>query len=171
MYIDPYEKIDFDQKNWKKANFHSHAGTEPNTCGKHEISRTIELYKEAGYEILTISNHDLYSDVSDYEKKYKMLMMNGFEYSLIAHMLCINVNNIIKGKHQYVINESKKQGGFVILCHPNWQTKEYWSVKEMNELNGFAGIEIFNSLIFRLKGSGSATDKWDDLFSRISSTY
>jgi hypothetical protein len=166
MYINPYENLTKGDGQWLKANFHTHAGTGKNTCGAYEIDDVIALYKEAEYDVLTISNHDIYSDVSNYQSKHDIVLLNGIEYSQDPHMLCININNVISGTHQEAINECVKQDGFAILCHPNWQRKEYWQWKEIDMLYGYLGIEIINSLIYRLNGSGLATDTWDYLLSQ-----
>lgn len=164
MYINPYDGID-KEGHWLVTNFHTHAGTGPNTCGAYEIEDVIALYKEAGHGALAISNHDHYSDVTDLQGKYDMVLLNGFEYSQANHMLCIGVKDVIFAPHQEAINESLEQGGFAILCHPNW-FKEHWPVEEIDKLTGFTGIEIYNSVIFRLAGSGLATDIWDHLLSQ-----
>ena len=170
MYINPYQNASFGStsNHWLRANFHTHAGTGPGSCGAYEIEDVVALYQETGYNILTISNHDYYSDVQEYADKHDMVMLNGFEYTHDPqpHMLCIGVRSLITGSHQEAIDESARQGGFVILCHPNWQHKEYWPWQEIDALSGYCGIEIFNSLIFRLSGSGLATDTWDHLLSQ-----
>lgn len=166
MYIDPYEKMDLPETISLKTNFHTHAGTGENTCGAYDIASVFSLYKEAKYDVLTLSNHDLYTDVSKFQESHDLILFNGFEYSQKQHMLCINSKGLILGDHQSVINECNKQGGFVILCHPNWQKKEYWAWKDIDDLSGYAGIEIFNNVIFRLSGTGLATDTWDHLLSQ-----
>ncbi len=57
------------------------------------------------------------------------------------------------------------------MCHPNWQRKEYFPMSKMNALTGFTGIEIINMLIYRLNGSGLATDAWDSLLSQGKLVY
>ncbi len=166
MYINPYINVNKENDRWLRANFHTHAGTGENTCGELEIDQVIKYYKMAGYSVLTISNHDIYSDVSEYEKEYGMVLLNGFEYSQDKHMLCIGGDRLIMDTHQNTINACSGQGGFVILCHPNWQNKEYWPWKDIDRLHGYLGIEVMNSVIFRMTGSGLATDTWDYLLSQ-----
>ncbi len=166
MYANPYESLNFKNREWLKSNFHIHAGTGPNTCGANEIDDVISAYKEAGYDVLTISNHRLYTDASEYQKKYDMILINGYEYSDHPHMLCIGNKTAVEGTNQFAVNECLKEGGFVIMCHPNWQRKEYWSWANLMDMKGYTGIEIFNSVIFRLKGTGLATDTWDFLLSQ-----
>lgn len=166
MYINPYD-TSFNVKGvWLKSNFHTHAGTGRDTCGAYEIDDVVTLYKEAGYSVLTISNHDIFSDVSYYQMKNGITILNGYEYSQDPHMLCIGVSDVVTGTHQEAIDECLKQGGFAILCHPNWQRKEYWPWEAVDALHGYTGIEIYNGVIFRLDGTGLATDTWDYLLSQ-----
>lgn len=166
MYVNPYSDLKKMAGQWLKGNFHTHAGTGEGTCGAYDIDDVVSLYREAGYQVLTISNHDIFTDTGEYASSHGMVMPNGFEYSRSAHMLCIGVNNTILKTHQEAIDECKRQGGFTILCHPNWQVKGYWPWKDIDELKGYTGIEINNGVIYRLNGSGLATDTWDYLLSQ-----
>jgi hypothetical protein len=80
-------------------------------------------------------------------------------------MLCIGCDAVCTGNHQEAIDSCVEQGGFVILCHPNWIRKEYWPWKDIDNTSGFAGLEIYNHLIYRLEGSGLAVDTWDHILS------
>ncbi len=166
MHIDPYSAVNSGGGEWLRANFHTHAGTGKGTCGVHEIEDVVAAYKEAKYDVLTISNHDLYSDVRELQAKYEITLLNGFEHSIGPHVLCIGTKDRILGSYQEVIDECSRQGGFTIICHPNWQKKEYWPWEELDALEGHAGIEIYNGVIFRLNGTGLATDAWDHLLSQ-----
>jgi hypothetical protein len=166
MHINPYNTVNNGKGEWLKGNFHTHAGTGIGTCGVNEIDDVVAAYKDAQYSILTISNHDLFTDTKEFQSKHDIVMVNGFEYSAYPHMLCIGVNSHITGGHQEAIDECVKQGGIAVLCHPNWQRKEYWPWEDMLSLKGFTGIEIYNGVIFRLNGTGLATDTWDYLLSQ-----
>lgn len=166
MYINPYDSINDKKGLWLRTNFHTHAGTGKDTCGALEIDEVVEFYKMAGYGALTISNHDIFSDTGEYAKKHDIVMINGYEYSQASHMLCIGSDKVTFGTHQEAIDECSRSGGFTILCHPNWQRKEYWPWKEIDKLHGYMGIEIMNSVISRLNGTGLATDTWDYLLSQ-----
>jgi hypothetical protein len=166
LYINPYEKTFQGDGQWLKASFHIHAGTGKGTCGAYDIDDVIALYREAEYNVLTISNHDIFTDVSAYEAKHDIVLLNGFEYSQHPHMLCLHNKALITVPHQEAVLECVRQGGFVVLCHPNWQQKEYWAWKDIDALTGYSGIEIFNGCIFDLSGTGLATDTWDHVLSQ-----
>ena len=161
MYQNPYEILE--NGSWIKTNFHTHAGTGPNTCGSNSIDSVTELYRRLGYGALCISNHDLFTDTTARSDE-EIFFIPGVEYSQDEHMLTIGVNQSLHTlPHQEAINEANRQNGFVILCHPNWMRKEYWPWEKAEALHGYAGIEIMNTLIYRLRGSGRATDTWDHL--------
>jgi hypothetical protein len=166
VFINPYEKTNFTNGQWLKANFHTHAGTGRDTCGAYDISDVLLLYKEAGYNILAISNHDIFTNVESYQEMHDLVLLNGFEYSNDPHLLCLNCRSLITGTHQEVVHECREQGGFSVLCHPNWQNKKYWPWEDIDQLKEYTGIEIYNGVIFHLSGSGLATDTWDYLLSQ-----
>jgi hypothetical protein len=168
MYINPYACASTSKGNWLRSNFHTHAGTGKGTCGVNTIEDVVASYKEAGYEVLMISNHDLLTDTSEYAYKYGILTINGYEFSKEwRHMLCIGVQGTaVLGEPEDAIENCKNQNGLAVICHPNWIQKEYWPWSILNSMKGYTGIEIFNSVIFRLGGSGLATDTWDYLLSQ-----
>ena len=163
MYVNPYANLT--EARPLRVNFHTHAGTGPNTCGRNPIDQVAERYRELGYDALCLSNHDLYTDASSYTDD-KMTLLDGVEYSPRAHMLTVGIRRSLHElEHQPAIDETRKDGGFVILCHPNWQHKEYWPWADLDRLTGYLGIEVINQLIYRLSGSGLAADTWDHLLS------
>jgi len=166
MFVNPYESNNIDGGQWLRGNFHTHAGTGPNTCGINDLDKVLDAYKDADYDVLTVSNHNIFTDAEKHKEEFDMVIINGFEFSIDPHMLCIGNTSAINGNHQDVVNECRRQGGLVILCHPNWHRKEYWPRKGMAALKGYTGIEIFNSLIYRQDGFGLATDAWDFLLSQ-----
>jgi len=161
MRINPYENLSGGR--WIKANFHTHAGTGPGTCGSNSVPATLDVYRQLGFGALCISNHDLYTDTSALGDE-KMFLLQGVEYSPYPHLLTLGVQESFHAlTHQEAIRETNKRGGLAILCHPNWTKKEYWPWTQLDALEGYAGIEIINMLIYRLSGSGLATDTWDYL--------
>jgi hypothetical protein len=163
-YINPYQNLG-DGK-WLKANFHTHAGTGPNTCGVNPLDAVIGLYRSAGYDILCVSNHDLLTDTSMFADA-KLLMVPGVEYSQGEHMLTIGVDRSPHElPHQEAIDATNASGGLAILCHPHFFGRDFWREERLDALRGYAGIEVMNALIDRLGGAGRATDTWDLLLTK-----
>ncbi len=168
-YVNPYQGLSGGR--WCKANFHAHAGTGAGTCGFNPVQDVIELYRSNNFDILCISNHDQFTDTSALSGA-KPLMVPGVEYSQKEHMLTIGVRESLHElDHQSAIDKVNASGGFVILCHPNWRYKEYWSHERVMALDGYLGIEVINFLIYRLSGSGRATDTWDRILTEGRMTY
>jgi len=163
MYINPYEKLD--NAVWHKANFHTHSGTGPRTCGVHSPEEVTGLYKEYGYGFLCISNHNEFRSFQNYADE-RMTLIDGVEYTSDIHMLTVGIReNLISLPVQEAIERTNQLGGFTILCHPNWPKKATFSPEMMLELTGYMGLEALNAVCFRLSGSGRATDVWDALLS------
>jgi len=158
-YKNPYD--DLTNGRWIKVNFHAHAGTGEGTCGSNPVEAVLRLYRDLNCGALCISNHDLYTDTTSLDDG-KLQLIQGVEYSPYPHMLTIGVDRPLHDlSHQAAVDATVAAGGFVILCHPNWQHKNYWPLERINALTGFVGLEVMNTLIYRLSGSGRATDVWD----------
>lgn len=165
MFINPYENIGAADGTWRKANFHTHAGVlREGACGRLPMEDVIDAYERAGYDTLAISNHDGYVPYTGGGRE--IALIDAVEYSKDEHMLLIGASRFEDVPHQRAIDDTRAAGGFVILCHPNWQHREYWPFERMEALRGYAGIEIVNGVIPRLSGSAIATDLWDRLLSK-----
>ena len=171
MYLNPYESLKNKNGKWLKANFHTH--TSLDECGTQSIEKVIGAYEEAGYDVLTISSHDSYTDTKAFKKNYNIKLINGYEHSQVAHMCCIGVSDVSKGNtHQEVIDECINEGGIVIMSHPNWDGQKYgytlphWSWAKLEELQNYTGIEICNQGLVKDGGGMLATDAWDNLLSK-----
>ena len=174
MYINPYQ--DLKGGKWYKTNFHTHAGTGAGTCGANPIDKVVDLYSANRFDMLCISNHDLFSDTSAYTND-EIFMIPGVEYSTTPapvagfdenrHMLTIGVDRALHAYgYQEAIDRAREMGGFTIICHPNWIIREWWKRESLLTLKGYMGLEVINMLIYRLQGSGLATDTWDWLLSQ-----
>lgn len=169
MYINPYEPILYTKGSWLKANFHVHSST-GGKGGHIAPSEVVKVYKEAGYDILTLSNHSQLTDTRELGEKHDILTINGIEYIGYDGILCVGIDSFISGTPQEVIDECSSQDGFSVLCHPNLQYEKGMIPtlprELIRKLKGFSGIEILTPLVFsRFKGSGLAVDLWDELLS------
>ncbi len=164
MYINPYESVASGTGQWLRTNFHTHCGARKgDNCGIIPLKDCIEVYKDCGYHVLAITNHDAYTDLDEFANESDMVLINGYEYSQKQHMLCIGGRAVVSGKHQEAIDSCVGEDGFVIICHPHLDTDDYWPTEDIKKLNGHVGIEIYNSVIPRLAGLALATDVWDEL--------
>lgn len=166
MYINPYESVANGTGQWLRTNFHTHSGARKgDNCGIIPLKDCIAVYKDCGYQVLAITNHDSNTDLTAVVTESDMLLINGYEYSKEKHMVCIGGRTVVDGNHQEAIDSCIGEDGFVIICHPHLDIDDYWPAEDIKRLNGYVGIEIYNSVIPRLAGRGLATDVWDDLLS------
>jgi hypothetical protein len=131
------------------------------------MQEVIDDYAARGHGFLMISDHDVFTGAEQYAKVNPrgMTLIPGNEISANGpHMLHVNAKARAEphADRQQAIDAALKAGGFVVLNHPNWQTKfDHFPLSLMSELKGHAGIEIYNGVIGRLDGSPYALDKWD----------
>ena len=170
MYKSTYEAVADGKGTWLKTNFHIHAGVcIQGQCGVLPFDDVIDAYIKAGYDVLSISNHDRY--IPNKKEYPGIKIIDAIEYTADPHMLLIGINEFHNVQHQDAIKKTVKAGGFVILCHPNWQYREYLPYKFMDTLSGYTGIEIVNGGCFSAAGSGLALDTWDYLLSQGKQTW
>ena len=130
MYINPYQSYDA-QSVTQRSSFHTHAGTGPGTCGAYDIDEVLSAYAELGYGALCLSNHNLFTDPAPYEK-HGLCLLPGYEYTKDIHIACAGTDRVVTEKgHQAAIEAAAEDGGFAVLCHPNWK-HEWYLPKEEN---------------------------------------
>lgn len=157
--LNPYSKR---EGVWVKGNLHTHSVF--SECGRVELDKIFDLYHGLGYGFIALTDHDMVTEVSDNYKD--LIIIKGYEASQYSHILCIGTEEVVEGSPQEIINNTNKNNGISILCHPNWKSWDYWPTYEMIELEYYTGIEIYNSVINRLVGSSEAFEEWDELLSR-----
>jgi len=135
-----------------KANFHCHS---TNSDGKLDPLSVVEFYKNAGYDILSITDHRMVTDISSLQSVYeKPLLIPGIEidYNLPGqwvHILGLGMENRIDslwnrfGTPQEGIDLINSLGGIAILAHPAWSLN---TPAFMRSLTGLSGVEIWNSV-------------------------
>ena len=170
MLVNPYAGADFGVV--RRANFHTHAGTGPNTCGAYEIPEVLEWYKASGYSILAISNHNLYTDPAPYSD-CGMCLVRAYEYTTsTAHMVCMGTGRVELSSHQTAVDSAIANGGFAIFCHPNWfNGRELVPREHIFNTRRYIGMELLNGgcevvgTSFGTPSSGLAADVYDAVLS------
>ncbi|MFP4661680.1 MAG: hypothetical protein ACLFPF_05780 [Halanaerobiales bacterium] len=146
---------------WLKGNLHTH--TLHTDGGSLEIDEVLELYQNNDYDFISITDYDSITELSD---RYRdLFILKGYESTKNSHMLCIATEEVVDGSPREIIKKVNESNGISILCHPNWKRWDYWSAEEMENLEGYTGIEVYNSVIDRMVGSSEAFDEWDYLLS------
>ncbi len=136
---------------FRKANFHCHT-TESD--GNLDPVSVVNFYKNAGYDILAITDHRKVTEISDESIANKLLLIPGIEidYTLpgqAVHILGLGMKKEIaslwnrSGTPQEGIDLIRNLGGLAILAHPAWSLNTPAFIRS---LTGLSGVEIWNSV-------------------------
>lgn len=148
---------------WLKGNLHTHT---TNTDGALSPQDTAAAYAARGYDFLMFSDHDRFTKTKDLDP-CGMVLIPGNEITAFGpHMLHVSAHRCVgpEKDRQTVIDAINIDGGFCIVCHPNWLEHYNHCDHDLLETwQDYAGIEIYNGVCRRLEGSPIATDRWDRL--------
>ena len=151
--------------NWYKTNLHTHTTTSDGDVIPEERARQ---YREQGYHILAITDHNKTNDVAGLSTK-DFLVISGMETHPNCpdgdpyHFVCINVPHGFDCSEEPDPNARirmvRDAGGEAIIAHP------YWCGHNTNHLlpiEGAIGVEVFNGTCTKI-GKGISSVHWDDL--------
>ncbi len=157
----PYLNHDTD---WLRGNLHAHTTL---SDGEWQPEVVIAAYERLGYDFLALSDHDLLVPPGDYQALTGITLIPADEVTSHGpHILAVQIQEVIvpHADRQEAIDSIREQGGFAVLNHPSWQRQfQHFSQALMEQLSGYAGIEIYNGVVERLEGSALALDRWDRL--------
>lgn len=162
----PYAGADFSTA--LRGNLHMHTTL---SDGTRSPQAAIDDYARRGYGFLMLSDHDRVADETLYASldSRSLVLIPGNEISANGpHLLHVNPSKKIEPLRirQQTINAAVADRGFIIVNHPNWESKfDHCPLTKMQEWVDYLGMEIFNGVIGRLDGSAYALDKWDLLLS------
>jgi len=154
---------------WYKSNLHSHTTT---SDGDATVEQRVQQYREQGYHILAITDHDQTNDIEGLSTE-ELLVVSGMETHPLCpghyeryHLTCLNVPHGFEIPEEADVNARiglvKEAGGEVVLSHP------YWSGLDINHLlavRGNIAIEVFNAACTRF-GKGFSSVHWDNLLNQ-----
>jgi hypothetical protein len=152
---------------WLRGNLHGHSTF---SDGSEEFDDVLADYERRGYDFLAMTDHDVFIDPADYTSKTSLTLIPAVEVSRNGpHILQIDATEFIEPDRdrQKVVSDINAQGAFAVMNHPNWGYNFNHCPHELlEEVQGYAGIEIYNGVIERLAGTPLATDRWDMLLSK-----
>lgn len=160
--VNPFEQ----DGSWFKANLHCHTTT---SDGDTPLEPRIRQYRDHGYNILAVTDHDRTNDVAKYSAK-NFLVISGMEThppclvpGEIYHLVCLNVPLGFACPEGADANERvamvRRAGGEVIYAHPYWCGHRNEHILPVRD---FIAIEVFNSTCTRI-GKGCSSVHWDNL--------
>ena len=151
---------------WYKANLHTHTTT---SDGTQPPAQRVAQYRDAGYDVLALTDHMVTNDVSPY-KTGKMLVISGIEmhppcpslsgtnYHIVGLSVPRNFTLSNPNDANRCIADVTAASGITILAHPYWCGQ---SLKDFKDLKGLSAIEVFNSTCDTC-GRGSSEHEWDN---------
>lgn len=152
--------------NWYKANLHTHT---TNSDGDSTVAERVKQYREKGYSVLAITDHEKTNDVSGLSSE-KFLVLSGMETHPICpndknayHLVCLNVPFGLDFPKDADANTRVKivrqAGGEIIFAHPYWCGH---TINEITAVKGYIAMEVYNAVCTRI-GKGFSSVHWDDL--------
>ncbi len=157
----------FQQKGkWFKCNLHTHTTT---SDGDSSLEQRVKQYREKGYSILAVTDHEKTNDVSPFCDK-DFLVLSGMETHPICsdqndlfHFVCLNVPHGFSIPDDMDANSRiklvKRAGGEVIFAHPYWCGQ---NVNHLFSVKGYIGIEVYNATCTKI-GKAYSSVQWDDM--------
>jgi predicted metal-dependent phosphoesterase TrpH len=164
----PFNKIG----KWFKANLHTHSS---NSDGVLSPSEVAVKYRQAGYDILAITDHDSFTQTDDLGSDDFLLIPSAeyhpenktHPYAKKHHLVCLNlkepINNISKISPAQLIKEVHAQGGYVVAGHPYWLRQ---GIDDLMQLDGIDAVEVFNNTCKYL-GREFSDQLWDTYCTKI----
>lgn len=167
LVINPYEGINWEKVKRLKANLHTHT---TNSDGKLTPQQVIELYKNSGYSIISITDHDKYTFL---EGNYGIFIIKGIEFTgkkgqhhIISFFNSYLPDDIQNFKEEKILENSE---GILFFAHPSRYNKEIeWYLNFFRKYNNLKGIEVLNPEIQIRRGKiYGDKDIWDKILKRI----
>jgi hypothetical protein len=137
---------------WFKGNVHTHTTRSDGTKTPEEL---IEIYKEAGFDFLSITDHGIVVDPEGLDGK-GLLLVPGSEMCIgkseagqLYHIVTLGVDETLPFKDfdygvdpQKVIDYTNEVGGIAIVAHPYWSGLCHC---DLLVLRDYHGVEIYNT--------------------------
>lgn len=166
------------KNNWYKGNLHVHTNI---SDGKVSPEECIEMYKNAGYDFLAITDHrKIYEGGKEYQGE-DFLLLRGAEFDFndytarkAWHVVGIDMDEGTKVEDiqypkgieltaQHIVDSVIKNNGFAILAHPFWSLLTF---SDLIDLKGYLGIEIWNTVTGHYHNRGDSRIYIDVLAAR-----
>jgi len=155
---------------WLKGNLHTHTTA---SDGVRTPQETIDHYAQNGYDFLAITDHGLRVDPKTLNPR-GMTLIPSQEISIgnsaagtTTHIVCANIKETLpltdfdpNTDPQRAIDLTTEQGGFTIIAHPYWSGLQ---LGDLIKLNGYLGVEIYNTTCEVYRGTGYSAPHIDAL--------
>ncbi len=160
---------------WFKGNLHLHT---TGSDGKVTPQEAITSYAAHGYDFLAITDHRQVTEIDGLDHK-GMLMIPGIEMdggqtdlNGSYHMVAMGAKGPMSydsgWSAQELIDYGNENAEFVFIAHPYWLSL---TLADMIDLEGYIGLEVYNTTCHYGVGRGDSGPHWDDLLARGKRLY
>lgn len=155
---------------WYKGNLHTHTSK---SDGLYSPQATIDVYAQAGYDFLALTDHSRFTPPNGLDGRGMVLVpgaeMHGGKGELgqTYHLLCLGVRGQVSPDSppsaQEAVDYCKSMAELVYMAHPYWSSH---TLRDLLDVEGYDGVEVFNTTCERCIGRGHSEPHWDDLLAR-----
>ncbi|MEM2939889.1 MAG: PHP domain-containing protein, partial [Candidatus Bathyarchaeia archaeon] len=156
---------------WLKGCLHCHSTLSDGVLSPEDVAH---FYEERGYTLLSITDHNKISKV----KEFRGIYHYGIEISKGRCKLGESYHIVILGIDdpailnmddvQSIIDYSKEAGGLAFIAHPYWSNLVH---EDLDKLEGYVGIEIYNTGCDVEVAKGYSLIHWDGLLTLSRKTW
>jgi len=151
ILINPYRDVNWEKYERYKANLHTHT-TESD--GKETPEKVIFLYKNKGYSILAITDHN---KMTYFPEENRIFLIKGIEFGKKSHHILgyfsfeIPENLEISDENEFLKCISQKDG-IAVFAHPGRYNKSIeWYIDFFEKYPNLIGIEVLNPSVQKNK--------------------
>ena len=155
---------------WLKGNLHTHTTNSDGVICPQERARA---YEERGYDFLALTDHGRVTEIDDVTTRRLILIRSTEAHAPMptgggqSHIVGLDLPKgfeLPEARHtQTLIDALNDAGGKVVVAHPYWCGH---SVKDLEVLHDYIGLEVFNTTCLRGIGKGTSSVHWDDLLAQ-----
>jgi len=150
---------------WLKGCLHCHS---KNSDGFLDPEAVASFYESRGYRLLALTDHEKISGVKGFNGVFQFGVeasrgkcMFGASYHIVA--LGVDDAKILDVKDpQLFIDRVNEEGGLTFIAHPYWSNLTH---EDLTQLEGYVGIEVYNTGCDVEVAKGYSTVHWDCLLS------
>ena len=152
---------------WYRGNLHTHS---TNSDGARSPADAVGWYRDAGYDFVALSDHRVVSDTTAMATADFLTLpameMHAYDETLKGnyHILGVGMHSFDRSSEEWTqqdtIDRVNADGGLAILAHPYWLGQREVDIRQ---LQGYVGLEVFNSICQVNYAKGCSATVWDDI--------
>jgi len=146
-----------------KGQMHCH--TTNSADGNYSPSQLAALFKEAGYDFFTITDHDYIT--TEPQGNELIWLCNSYESTQMTHQCVYNAGSVLKGVlsiKDVIDYQVYRRSAVVGLAHPDWFRHRVGADDLINACKGTSFVEVWNGTMNTSLGENTPR-AWDTMLS------